>query len=299
MPARSWFWWLTLPLAALGSERPATETSYRLGPGDVIEIRVFEVEELSQPAVLAPDGTAALPLLGPVELAGLTASQAAGRLRTLYGGSLLRDPQISVTVREYHSRPVTVLGAVAKPGVYTLRSPSRLSDVIALASGLAADAGSTITVTRAAASGDASILSIATGGWLDGGSGGDRNPWIEAGDTVRVAKAGVVYVVGEVGRSGGFPLPHAGPFTVLRALSLAEGLRRTAAPQQARILREAGAGRREIPVRLADLLAGRAPDAALEPGDILFVPNSRAKGALARSAEAAIQMATGVVIWRR
>src|SRR5712692_5995474 len=204
--------------AGLRAEGFAANTAYRLGPGDAIDIAVFEVEELSKPAVIAPDGTAALPLIGVVKLGGLTAQQAAARLRELYAHNLIRDPQISVSVKEYRSQPVSVLGAVAKPGVYQLRGPRRLSDVLALAGGLAPEAGSEITIQR-----QEEVLRVATRG--------EDNPWIEGSDTVRVSKAGVVYVVGEVGRAGGFPLKDQEQITVLKALSLAEGLRRYAAPQ--------------------------------------------------------------------
>ena len=272
--------------AGLRAEGFAANTAYRLGPGDAIDIAVFEVEELSKPAVLAPDGTAALPLIGVVKLGGLTTQQAAARLRELYANNLIRDPQISVSVKEYRSQPVSVLGAVAKPGVYQLRGPRRLSDVLALAGGLAPEAGSEITIQR-----QEEVLRVATRG--------ENNPWIEGGDAVRVSKAGVVYVVGEVGRAGGFPLKDQEQITVLKALSLAEGLRRYAAPQRARIIRNRDGRQQETPVKLRDILEGRAPDAPLAPDDILFIPNSQAKTAMGRMAEAAIQAGTGVVIWRR
>jgi polysaccharide export outer membrane protein len=264
------------------------DAAYRLGPGDVIDIAVFEVEELSKPAVLAPDGTVHLPLIGAVELAGLTTHQAALRLRERYAQNLIRDPQIAVSVREYHSQPVTVLGAVVRPGVYQLRGPRPLRDVLALAEGLAPDAGGEITIVRGSRT-----FTIETARLLA------DDPGVEPHDTIRVTKAGLIYVVGEVGRAGGFPLREPQPVTVLKALSLAEGLRRTAAPQRSRIIRTAGGRRQEIPVRLGDVLAGRAADPALVPGDVLFVPHSQAKGAALRAAEAAVQVATGVIIWRR
>jgi polysaccharide export outer membrane protein len=254
----------------------------------VIEILIFEVEELSKPAVLAPDGTVHLPLIGDVELAGLTTRQAAERLRERYAQDLIRDPQIAISVREYHSQPVAVLGAVVRPGLYQLRGPRPLSDVLALAEGLAPDAGSEITIARGS-----QTFTIETHRLLEG------NPRIEPHDTVRVAKAAFIYVVGEVGRAGGFPLRAQQPVSLLQALSLAEGLRRTASAQRAKIIRRAGGSREEIPVRLGDVLAGRAPDLSLQPGDILFIPHSRAKGAALRAAEAAVQAATGVIIWRR
>jgi polysaccharide export outer membrane protein len=165
-----------------------------------------------------------------------------------------------------------------------LRGLRRLTDVLALAGGTTPEAGE-ITVTRA--------------GKVSQVSEREQDLVIQAHDEVRVAPAGMVYVVGEVGRPGGFPLRHRETVTLLKAVALAEGWRRTAAPQRARVIRSAGGARSEIPVRLADVLAGRAPDLALQPGDVLFVPHSQAKGAMARAAEAAVQVATGVVIWRR
>jgi polysaccharide export outer membrane protein len=129
------------------------------------------------------------------------------------------------------------------------------------------------------------------------GAAGD-NPWIEPYDVVRVAKTGLVYVLGAVTRPGGYPIEQES-MTVLRAISLAQGLDPRAAPQKARVIRQQGAAKREIAVAIDDILRGRAADAPLEDNDILFVPDSRARSALHRGAEAAIQIATGVIIWRR
>lgn len=299
--------WISLALAlgAAGEERAARSdafapnAAYRLGPGDVVEIQIFEVEELSKPAVVSPDGAVLLPLIGAVPVAGMTTGEAAARLRALYANNLIRDPQIAVTVKEYHSQPVAVLGAVTRPGVYQLRGRRRLTDVLALAEGLAPDAGSEITIARPRPGGGDELFRVGARDLLQFSATDQHNPWVQAHDTVRVSKAGVVYVVGEVGKAGGFPLRDQEQISVLKALSLAEGLRRTAAPQRSKILRTQDGRRQEIPVRVGDILQGRAPDLALVPNDVLFIPTSQAKGALARGAEAAIQVATGVVIWRR
>ena len=114
-----------------------------------------------------------------------------------------------------------------------------------------------------------------------------------------MAKAGVVYVLGAVKQPGGFPIKDQEKVTVLRAISLAAGLDGHAAPQRSRIIRHLGAEKFEVPVAVRDILNGRARDIELETNDILFIPDSRAKNALSRGADAAIQMATGLVIWRR
>jgi polysaccharide export outer membrane protein len=123
------------------------------------------------------------------------------------------------------------------------------------------------------------------------------------GDRVTVPRAGIVYVVGAVTRSGGFPMTSAREeMTVLKALALAGDVTSTAKKKKAMIIRKTPAlpgGREEIPVDLNAVLAGSSPDRALQANDILFVPDSGSKRALRRAADAAVQVGTGVVIYRR
>jgi polysaccharide export outer membrane protein len=300
---------------------------YRVGPGDVLEVSVFEVDELGKTVTVGSQGTLVLPLLGEVAVEGLTAPEIAVRLEHLYGESLLRDPQINVAIEEYRSQPVSVFGAVERPGIYQLQGRRRLLEVLAMAGGLTKEAGQQVRITRQAGlfkesggssgEGPGSFDRIGSGEPAAGetppeppeivvavedlvsGPGRDQgNPWIEPYDIVRVAESGLVYVLGAVARPGGYPIEQES-MTVLRAISLAQGLDRRAAPQKARLIRQQGGGRHEIAVRIDDILSGALPDAPLEDNDILFVPDSRAKTALRRGAEAAIQLATGVIIWRR
>ena len=134
---------------------------------------------------------------------------------------------------------------------------------------------------------------------LTGAAGEAGNPLVEPHDVIQVAKAGVVYVLGAVKQPGGFPIKDQEKVTVLRALSLAAGLDGKAAPQKSRIIRQIGAEKIEVLVPVRDILRGRTPDVELETNDILYIPDSRAKNPLSRGTEAAVQMATGLVIWRR
>ncbi len=320
---------LVAPLVAWPQARTQIGVSgpYRLGPGDVVQITVFEVDELSQPAVVTQQGSLPLPLVGEVEVEGLTTSEIEGKLKSLYGQDLLRDPQISVRVEEYRSQPVSVLGAVRQPGVYQLQGRRRLLDVLAIAGGLSPEVGETITISRSGVQRPASdeldlpispppvqVMSppdtnghparteemrVFVRNLLSGAPGEVNNPFIEPHDVIQVAKAGVVYVLGAVKQPGGFPIKDQEKVTVLRAISLAAGLEGHAAPQRSRIIRQLGAEEFEVPVAVRDILKGRARDIELETNDILFIPDSRAKNALSRAADAAIQMATGLVIWRR
>jgi polysaccharide export outer membrane protein len=120
------------------------------------------------------------------------------------------------------------------------------------------------------------------------------------GDIVKVSRAGIVYVVGEVTKPGGFVLQNNENISVLQALALAGGPTHTSAVSRARIIRtEPGTGmRNEFPMNLGKILSGKKPDPLLEPKDIVFVPNSAAKSVLYRGSEAALQTATGVAIYR-
>jgi polysaccharide export outer membrane protein len=121
-------------------------------------------------------------------------------------------------------------------------------------------------------------------------------------DVISVPESPIVYVIGEVKKSGGFVLGSRTSMSVLEALSLAEGLQPRASPKSAKILRVSGAAhgtRSEIPVNVGKIMAGKAADVALLPDDILVIPDSAAKNAALRSVETALQIGTGLVVWRR
>ncbi len=268
---------------------------YRCGPGDRLRIDVFEVEDLSGEAMVAANGSIRMPLLGAVEAGGLTPSQIETRLTGLYAEGLLRDPQIQVSVLDYGSQPVSVIGAVHSPGIYQLRGRRRLLDVLALAGGFSERVGEVVTISSP---GDGAERQVALKPLL-AGRAPELNLWVEPHDAIQVEAASLVYVLGSVGRPGGFPIENQERLTALQALSLAEGADGAAALKRARLIRRANDHRIEIEVNLARVLAGKDEDPTLAPNDILFVPASGAKTALHRGAEAVVQMATGVVIWRR
>jgi polysaccharide export outer membrane protein len=217
-----------------------------------------------------------------------------------------------VSIVEYRSQPVSVLGAVTNPGVVQLKGKKTLTEVIALAGGLRPDAGGEIRITRnfvgepreASApdsSAPAPMVSQINVADVVNGSAKAASILILPHDTVTVPRAELVYVAGDVRKPGGFPLPASGGITVLQSVALAEGLGTEAAGKHAKIFRSPGNGeqKEEIPVDLSAILAGKAEDFQLKPRDILFVPNSASKHAGVRAAEAAIQAATGLAIWRR
>jgi polysaccharide export outer membrane protein len=285
---------------------------YVLGPGDQVTVRALDVEEIGErPFRIEMGGDLQLPLIGRIHAAGSTVEQLnsnlAARLRTY-----VKDPQVSVSVADFESQPVSVLGSVANPGVHQLQGRKTLFEILSEAGGLRPDAGYSIRITRlkqwgpiplaGAAddpSGAYSIASVSVSSVLDA-TNPRENILIRPNDVITVPRAEMIYVIGAVKRAGGFILNEKQNMTVLQALSLAEGLDGAAAPKRARILRSTAANRSRtsVPIDLRSIIAGRSADVPLNGEDILFVPNSAAKSATARGLEAAVQIGTGLAIWR-
>ena len=292
------------------AQQPAE--GYLLGPDDRVSVNVRDVKEIEfKPALIDAAGNLELPYVGKLRAAGLStgdlAKAIAERLK-----DYINDPNVTVEVTDYGSQPVSVIGAVNKPGVYQLRGRKTLIEVLALAEGLRNDAGYSITITRqrewgaiplpgATADADGSFSARASiAAIMDARSPGANIP-VRPHDVIAIPRAEMVYVVGCVRKPGGFVLGEKESITVLQAVSMAEGLDHAAASRDARIIRTvAGAAKpSEIPVNVEKILANKEPDQGLQSSDILFVPTSATKNAALRSVEVAIQMATGIVIWRR
>lgn len=294
-----------------GSSAPPS--NYVLGPDDEITLFVSDVEEISnKPMRIDMRGDINLPMAGRVHAAGMTAD----RLETEIEGRLkkfLKDPEVVVSVKEFRSQPISVLGDVEKPGVHQLEGRKTLFEVISMAGGLGKDAGNTVKITRNLEwgpiplpgakddpTGKFSVASVRVKSIMDG-SDPAANITIKPEDVITVPKADLVYAVGCVKKPGGFLLNQNESLSALQVLSLAEGLDKAAAPKKARIMRmvPGTTSRVEIPIDLQKLMAGKAPDLPLKSDDILFVPNSAAKSLGTRAMESAIQIATGVAIYGR
>jgi polysaccharide export outer membrane protein len=307
---------------------------YRIGANDLLEINVFEAPEFNRALRVSAGGEITMPLLGTVQSAGLTARELEkvleDRLR-----KYMKDPHVGVFVSSIQSHPVSVAGAVKKPGVFQIQGPKTLLEMLALAEGLADEAGDEVLVMRGAGlrvginlateateqnTGHASTPEETApppnaSGQLDGASeketirinlrnlleSGDPrfNVLIYPGDIIKVTRAGIVYVVGAVKKPGGFVLKSREQMSVLKAIALAEGLIATSAKGRARIIRtdESTGQKTEVPVNLDKILAGKAPDPPLNAADIVFVPNSAGKSALYRGSEAALATASGLIIF--
>ena len=287
--------------------------TYVLGSGDQIAIHVQDVEEITEkPIRINPDGYLDLPLVGRVEVAGLTIEELREQLRAKFT-RYVSDPQVSVNLVDNQSRTVSVVGAVNNPGVRSLSEPQHLIDVISMAGGVAKEAGSKVIITRQSrwgqlplskaaldSSGQYSTATVSLDALL-ASTNPAENIFVDPGDVISIPRAEIVYVLGTVKKAGGFPLATKDSMSLLHTLSLAEGFDHDAAPGKARILRPAAGGEgqiKEIPVNISKIIKGENPDVPLYPNDILYVPNSFAKVTARRTAEAVLQVATGVLIYR-
>jgi polysaccharide export outer membrane protein len=288
--------------------------NYVLGPEDVIKIDVFNLPELSKTVRVANDGLITLPLIGRMQAAGLTAEQLREELAQKWGENYLQDPQVTVFINEFKAKPVSLIGAVEKPGLYALAGRRTLIEMLSMAGGFGkkntSPAGRTVLVTRKSGFKD---LQPVEGMHVRGPDQIEvdlnrllytrdeaLNIEMKPGDTVSVSKADVVYVVGAVKRPGGFVLEDRPTMSVLQAIAMAEGFTGTAAKKAARILRTNQDGSQtEVPVNLGKIIKGKAADVTLASNDILIVPDSKQKIASSRAAEAAIGTFSGWLIWRQ
>jgi polysaccharide export outer membrane protein len=280
---------------------PAAEASdsevpkLRLGNGDLLEIMVFGVPELTQQARITDAGEIALSLIGVVHLAGLTPEDARKLIESkLRDNRMLNDPHVSLFVKEYATQGISILGEVVRPGIYPMLGPRRLYDVISVSGGLSQTAGRVVTITRR----DRPDQPVTVSFESDPAKSSSYNLEVFPGDTIVVSKAGLVYVVGDVNQPGGYVMGNQERITVLEAIAFARGVNRTAALGNAKIIRRTPDGPREIPVPLNKILAAKAPDMALQAEDIVFVPTSMAKTAGRKTLESIIQVATGIAIYR-
>jgi polysaccharide export outer membrane protein len=287
-------------------------STYLLGPVDQLEISGPELTEVAnKPMRIDSDGDIQAPLAGRVHLSGFTVQQAERELNKVMS-TYIRQPQVSVNVVEVRSQPVSIVGAVNTPGVHQVQGHKTLLEMLALAGGMRQDAGYSIRITREVewgclplpnahldSSGQFSVAEVNVAEIMEAKNPED-NIQIFPHDIISVPKAEMVYVIGEVKRSGGFVLGEHQSISVLQALSLAEGLNGTADTRHARILRlQHDADRREeLAVDVKGVVTGKKPDITLQGDDILFSPGSTGKKAALRTLEAAIQTGTGLAIWR-
>jgi uncharacterized protein involved in exopolysaccharide biosynthesis/protein involved in polysaccharide export with SLBB domain len=263
-------------------------------PGEVLEIAESHTPEFRSIVRVSAAGTVTLPMIGDIAVDGLDESGAAKAIAAaLLTKGMLLHPLVTVLVTAPVGQDVTVLGEVARPGVYPYGAHHRLLDLISAASGLNVSAGGLVNVVHRDDPGRPQMVTLD----FSQAGGLQQNPELLPGDTVRVSRAGLVYVVGDVNRPGGFTLDRAQATTVLQALSLAWGPSQNAALTKALLIHVGGDGRNITTLNLKRMLRGQDPDVPVGERDILFVPDSAARNLWNRTLESVVQSAAGVSIY--
>jgi polysaccharide export outer membrane protein len=229
----------------------------------------------------------------------------------LQSNGLVSTPQVSVSLKEQHSQPITVIGSVKTPTVIQAIRQTTLLQVLSQAGGVTDDAGNVVVITRppsvpegseeavaAKELGEPQTFMISLSDLLDTGNSTFNIP-VLGGDVVSVPRAGIIYVVGAVARPGGFVMQNdRDRMTTLKILSLAGGTTNSAKERQAVILRKnLETGKRdEVPVDLKKVMQLKTEDVMLLPSDILYIPDSSGKKALRRAGDVAIGLTTGLAL---
>lgn len=300
-------------IAQLAQASAVKQGEYLIGVGDLLGVEVFDVPELSREVRVSETGYISLPLLpSKIRAQGLTPFQLQDKLaELLQTNGLVSTPEVTVTIKEQHGEPITVIGEVKNPMVIESLGQTTLVQALSRAGGISDSAGNTVIVTRqpqpvpnpddpgspqAVAPPQTYTISLAD--LLNSGDPRFDIPLL-GGDVVSVPRAGIIYAVGAVNRPGGFMIQNDGDrITALKVLSLAGGTTNTAKTKNAIILRKnAETGKRdEVPLDLNKIMQKPDQDIQLQATDILYVPDSSGKRALHRAGDIAISLTTGIAI---
>jgi polysaccharide biosynthesis/export protein len=288
------------------SSRPSTGptsangSDYRIGNDDQLDIEVFDIVELKESPRVTGSGMISLKMLGNLQAGGLTPQELERAIEKGYKNKeLLNEPHVTVTVRDYASQPVSILGAVRQPNVYQIKGQRNLSGMISMAQGLDANTvGSTIQIIRASKDpSQRETIQIDTADFQRGNPALDIP--IYANDTIFVQTAESVFVLGEVAQTGEVMLRNGVNISVLKALAKGGGTTKEAKKKAAMIIRvHEDRTRTEIPVDIDRIAQGKADDLEMMPNDILFVPSNKAKAILNQTLQNTIGVVTGRLIYR-
>jgi polysaccharide export outer membrane protein len=252
---------------------PAPDTDYVMGPDDLLEIQVFQAEDLHETVRVSSEGFIEMPLIGKVPAKGMTPAalekDIAGRLQ-----EYIKNPFVSVSIKEYRAQRISVMGAVAIPQVYVITGQKYLLDMLSTAGGLSAQAGKFCYIMRTS-DGRAETIVIDLDELLDNGNLALNIP-VLSGDIINVQKAGMVFIDGSVTKAGAYQLQK--DTTLVKAIAMAEGLRKEASKSNIRIYRDDGKGGREVITADYDAINdGKQKDVQIVQNDIIIVPKSGLK----------------------
>ena len=266
----------TLFSQALPATAKSATESLLISGGDLVEIIVFDVPELERRIRVSDAGDLRLPLVGEIHVAGMTAAAASRRIgEALQRGDFVREPEVTTVVLEFATEDVSISGQVLHPGNFPLRTPRDLMDVLSLAGGVTAEADIHITVKRR--SGGESFYATLPNKPDEAIL---HSVMVEPGDLVIVPKAGIVYVLGDVGRPGGYVMQNDAKLTALEAIAMASGTTKTSEESHVRLVRQSAAGPVETQLDLRAMQKGKQPDRSLQAQDVLYVPYSTARNVM-------------------
>ncbi len=289
------------------SSPDATLPAQKIGPNDLLWVSVADCPDLTRNFRVSANGTLALPLLRErLNVAGKYPSEIETEItEALVKNQILVSPVVTVSVAEYRSVPVSVMGAVKKPIMFQAVGPVTLLDALTKAEGLTQEAGPEILVSKAHRAEDGEptglVERISIKGLIE-----EANPLLNirlyGGEEIRVPPAGRVYVIGNVKKSGSFPISDGNDTSVLKVIALSEGLLPYTSKEAYIYRREAGKDNRdEIPVQLSRILDRKAPDVQMQANDILYIPDNKGRKmtmqALDRLAGFGTSTASGVLIF--
>ncbi len=260
--------------------------TYALGPNDQIAIRAPQAEDIHEKLFrLDADGNVYLPMIGSVKLGGMTVEQAEGELARQLR-RFFQAPVVSIVVTQYRSDPLFLLGAFRNPGIYPLVGKRTIVEFLSSIGGLAPNASRRVRITRRLDQGTiplpnatenrdrgVSVAEVNLGRLMETASPAEDLE-LKPFDILRVGIEEMVYVSGEAGKSGAFPLNDKDSISIVQLLALSGGFSPNAAPEKAKILRPVldTARRAEIPVDLRAVMRGQANDMPLLPNDVLVIP---------------------------
>lgn len=267
----------------------------RIGPGDTLNVHVFDTPEMEQNPRVSTSGDIHLELIGDVHVGGLTPQEASVEVeRILIERKLMKHPSVVVTVTGYEGENVSVTGEVNHPAAFLITSSRSMIDVIALAGGLTPLADRrNIVIHRKGSDVDETYFFS-----NDPHEAIHNDVRVEPGDTVVVPRVGIVYVLGDVGRAGGFPIDTPDSrMTVLKAVALAGATNHSAWPSKARLIRKTPDGFQDIHLQVSDIQKGKAPDVQMVANDVLYIPFSYIKNAFALGTASIVSTAATAAIY--
>lgn len=267
-----------------------------IGPGDEGDVMVYGVPDMTTHFRVSSNGAIDLPLIGKVVIGGMSADDAQAAIaQKLLDGGFVKDPHVSLTIKDYTNEGITVLGEVAHPGTFSAMNVRRLYDAFMAAGGTTPRAGATVTITHKGGT-DPQEVTLSS----DPVKSARTNIEVQPGDTIVVSRAGIVYVVGEVSRPGGFVLDtNQESLTITQLMAMSSGPTHFANMGHSLVIHRLPDGKiQNQPIDLKKILQAKSPDLKLTADDILWVPASKGKMAAEHGASSVLGMLTSLAIYR-